>query len=157
MNKKIQYRRKKKGVTDYKKRLSLLKSGNPRLVIRKSLRNIQLQLTAYHKDGDKILASSHSNQLSKLGWGLHRGNIQAAYLTGLMLGMRAKSKGIKDAVLDLGLARSIKGSVLYAALKGAVDSGMSIPHSKDILPEEKRLAGKEGFKEIKERILKEKW
>ena len=47
--------------------------------------------------------------------------------------------------MDLGLARSVKGSVLYAALKGATESGLNVPHSKDILPEEKRIASKEGF------------
>ena len=59
--------------------------------------------------------------------------------------------------MDLGLARSVKGSILYAALKGATESGLNVPHSKDILPEEKRIASKEGFKEAKEKILTGKW
>lgn len=145
------------GKTDYKKRLSLLKSRKPRLIIRKSLRNIQLQLALYEKNGDKILISSHSNQLRSFGWRHHNGNVQSAYLTGLILGLKAKSKNIKEAVLDLGLARSVKGSILYAALKGATESGLNVPHSKDILPEEKRIASKEGFKEAKEKILTGKW
>ena len=157
MNKMMPYRRKKEGKTDYKKRLSLLKSRKPRLIIRRSLRNMQLQLAIYEKHGDKILISSHSSQLKRFGWNNHNGNVQAAYLTGLILGLKAKSKSIKEAVLDLGLARSVKGSVLYAALKGAIDSGLNVPHSEDILPEESGMARKEGFKEIKEKILKEKW
>ncbi len=145
------------GKTDYKKRLLLLKSRKPRLVIRRSLRNIQLQLVNYTKDGDRILVSSHSNQLKKLGWKQHSGNLQSAYLTGLILGLKAKSKNIKEAVLDLGLNRSVRGSVLYAALKGATENGLSVPHSGEILPKEKILESKEGFKDVKEKILKEKW
>ena len=157
MNKRRSYKRKMEGKTDYKKRLLLLKSRKPRLVIRKSLRNIQLQLISYGKDGDKVLVSSHSNQLKKFGWKDHNGNISAAYLTGLIFGLKAKSKNIKEAVLDIGLYRSIKGSVLFAALKGAIESGLAIPHSKEILPNEKRIENKDGFKEVKEKILKEKW
>jgi len=145
------------GKTDYKKRLLLLKSKKPRLVIRKSLRNIQLQMISYGKDGDKVIVSSHSNQLKKFGWKYHNGNLSAAYLTGLIFGLKAKSKNIKEAVLDIGLYRSIKGSVLFAALKGAIESGLAIPHSKEILPDEKRIENKDGFKEVKEKILKEKW
>ena len=151
------YRRKVEGKTDYKKRLELLKSRKPRLVIRKSLMNIQLQLVYYSKEGDKILASSHSSQLKKFGWNHHTGNSSAAYLTGLILGLKAKSKNIKEAILDLGLNKSVKGYVLYAALKGATEAGLSVPHSKDILPNGKKIESKEGFKEFKEKILKEKW
>ncbi|MEK6856638.1 MAG: 50S ribosomal protein L18 [Nanoarchaeota archaeon] len=152
-----QYRRKTEGKTDYKKRLLLLKSRKPRLVIRKSLRNIQLQLIDYAAKGDKILISSHSNQLKKLGWKQVSGNSSSAYLTGLILGLKAKSKNIKEAILDLGLNRSVKGSVLYAALKGATENGLNVPHSKEILPKEKILEGKKDLKETKEKILREKW
>ena len=145
------------GKTDYKQRLRLLKSRKPRLVVRKSLRNIQLQLIDYVAKGDKILVSSHSNQLKKFGWKRNYGNSSSAYITGLILGLKAKSKNIKEAVLDLGLNRSVKGSVLYAALKGATENGLNVPHSEDILPKEKFLEGKEGIKDTKEKILKEKW
>ena len=145
------------GKTDYKKRLELLKSRKPRLVIRKSLMNIQLQLVYYSKEGDKILVSAHSSQLKKFGWNHHTGNSSAAYLTGLILGLKAKSKNIKEAILDLGLNKSVKGYVLYAALKGATEAGLSVPHSENILPNGKKIESKEGFKELKEKILKEKW
>lgn len=145
------------GKTDYKKRLSLLKSRKPRLVIRKSLNNIQLQLVYYSKNGDKVLVSSHSNQLKKFGWNHHRGNLSSAYLTGLILGLKAKSKNIKEAVLDLGLNKSVKGHALYAALKGVTETGLNASHSEEILPEGKRIENKEGFKDVKEKILKEKW
>ena len=48
----------------------------------------------------------------------------------------------KEAVLDIGLNVSTKGSRIYAALKGVVDSGINIPHSPEIFPSEDRLAGK---------------
>ena len=40
----LPYRRKREGRTNYKKRLALLKSGQPRLVIRRSNRYLQFQL-----------------------------------------------------------------------------------------------------------------
>ncbi|MDP6704490.1 MAG: hypothetical protein QF775_03320, partial [archaeon] len=62
------FRRRKSNQTDYRKRLSLLKSGKPRLVVRKSLKNIQVQLVNYTDSGDTILASASSTELNKLGW-----------------------------------------------------------------------------------------
>jgi len=151
------YARRREGKTDYRKRLILLKSKIPRLVIRKSLNNIELQLVSYDKDGDKILISAHSNQLKKFGWSHHRGNIPSAYLTGLIIGRKAKAKNISKAVLDIGFKRSIVGSVIYAALKGAVEADLNVPHSKEILPDNNRIESKSGFKDVKEKILKEKW
>lgn len=156
----LSYKRKREGKTDYKKRLSLLKSKKTRFVVRKSLKNILVQLINYDAKGDKILLSSHSNQLKKLGWKFHRGNIATAYLTGLLAGIKAKKQNITEAILDIGLYRPIKGSVLYAALKGAIDAGLKIPASKDIFPKEERLSGQhlskelqQNFKEVKEKIL----
>jgi len=151
------FRRKKEGKTDYKKRLALLKSKKPRLVIRKSLNNVILQIIEYEKSGDKILISVHSNSLKKLGWNSHRGNTSSAYLTGLICGYKAQSKNIKEAVLDLGLAPSIHGSVLYAALKGVIDSNLKVPASKEIFPKEERIEQKSNFKEIKEKISRLQW
>ena len=151
------YKRKSEGRTDYKKRLILLKSEKPRLVIRRSLNNILVQIIEYMPDGDKVITSANSSSLSKLGWKGHRGNLSSAYLTGLICGLKAKSKNIKEAVLDLGLRVSIKGSAQYAGLKGVLDAQIKIPHSNEVLPSMERIESKEGFKETKERILKEKW
>ena len=157
----LPYKGKKR--TDYKQRLGLLKSRKLRLVVRKSLNNILLQIIKYEDDGDKILVSAHSTILKKYGWKFHKGNIPAAYLTGLVLGNEAKKKEINDAILDLGLNRSIKGSVQYAALKGVLDSGIEIKHGKDIFPKEDRLNGKsineevnKNFQEVKGKIGGEK-
>jgi len=144
----LKFKRKRQGKTDYKKRLALLKSNKLRFVVRKSLKNILIQIVKYEPNGDKILISAHSNQLKKFGWKSHTGNKQSAYLTGLLAGVKAKKQNISEAILDLGLAPSIKNSVCYAAVKGAIDAGLNIPASKEILPE---VTSKE-IDEIKNKI-----
>ncbi len=135
----VPHRRRRELKTDYQKRLRLLKSGKPRIVVRKSVKNVTCQVVEYQPSGDRTLFSADSRELKKLGWNAGTGNIPSAYLTGLLCGTRAK--GIKEAVLDSGLHRSTKGSRLYAALKGVVDGGLKIPHSEEILPDEDRLKG----------------
>ena len=76
-----------------------------------------------------------------MGWMGNGKNTSAAYLTGYLLGKKALKEGIDEAVLDLGLKTSINGSKIYAALKGAVDAGMNIPHNESILPSEERIRG----------------
>lgn len=157
------HRRRRLQKTDYKKRLALLKSEKTRLVIRKSLENIRVQFIGFNAGGDKTDASAVSAELGKLGWKNGTGNLPAAYLTGLLAGTRAKKAGISEAVFDLGLQTSTKGSRIYASLKGVVDAGLAIPHSEDILPSEERISGKhiqsrkgieKEFAEVKEKILK---
>src|SRR3989344_1615369 len=82
----LPYKRKRNGKTDYKRRLALLKSGKERLVIRKALNNILLQVIQYEPDGDRIIVTTHSNSLREYGWKGHNGNLAAAYLTGLLCG-----------------------------------------------------------------------
>lgn len=119
----------------------MLRSRKPRLVVRRSLSHIALQIIAYHPDGDKILASAHSSELKKFGWKTATNNLPAAYLAGLMLGRRAKGKFPEGCVLDMGLRPSTKGSRIYAALKGAIEAGLVIPHGEDILPGDDRVMG----------------
>ena len=138
---KVQLRRKREGKTDYIKRKALLQSGQLRLVVRKSLNNITLQIIEPHQQGDKVILSASTRELVKLGWKGSRGNLPAAYLAGLLLGKKAKQKKIAGCIADLGLYRSVKGSRLYAALKGAVDSGLNVPVAKEVLPDEKRVNG----------------
>jgi large subunit ribosomal protein L18 len=138
----VPYRRKREGRTNYKKRLKLLLSEKTRLVVRKSLRGMYAAMVQYGEQGDNILAAVSPQELRKLGWVFDRGNIPAAYLTGLLLGQKAKQAGIKDAVLDIGLQAPVKKSRIYAALAGVVDAGIEIPHSKEVLPEKERLEGR---------------
>jgi large subunit ribosomal protein L18 len=39
------------------------------------------------------------------------------------------------------LKSSIKGAKIYAALKGAVDAGLYVPHNDSILPADERIRG----------------
>jgi len=138
----IPFRRKREGKTHYGKRLRLIASGKPRFVVRKTNKNIIVQLVQFNPEGDKVLASAHTNELKKHGWKLAKRNLPAAYLVGLLCGAKAKKSNIADAVLDIGLHPAIKGSLIYAALKGAVDAGLNIPHSENVFPSEDRLKGK---------------
>ncbi|HDD71460.1 MAG TPA: 50S ribosomal protein L18 [Candidatus Aenigmarchaeota archaeon] len=163
---KMPFRRRREGKTNYKKRLKLLLSKKPRLVVRKSLKYIRAQIVEFDKKGDKTLASAFSRELKKLGWKYACDNLPAAYLTGLLIGKRALEKGISEAVLDMGLYPSTKGSRIYACVKGALDAGLKIPCSEDVLPSEERIKGvhianylekfkdlPEEFEKIKEKIL----
>ncbi len=138
---KTPHRRRLEEKTNYKKRLALVKGNKTRLVLRKSIENFNVQLIDYKKEGDVVRAAAHSKELQKFGWATGSGNLPAAYLTGLLAGFRAKKAGISEAVLDLGLQRSTKGSRLYAALKGVLDSGVNVPHDSKVLPSEKRIEG----------------
>ncbi len=159
----VPHRRRREQRTDYRLRLKLLKSGKPRLVVRKSLNSIVCQIVAHNPSGDETKFSASAMELKKLGWDQHCGNLPSAYLTGLLCGTKAK-KEIKDAVLDTGLQASTKGSAIYAALKGFVDAGIDVPHSADVLPSEERIRGEHieknrnvqiqnKFNEIKEKIM----
>jgi len=140
---KVPLRRRREGKTDYRLRKKLILSGLPRLVVRGSLKHFTVQVTKAEINGDRVLASAHTKQLVRdFGWRGACGNIPAAYLTGLLAGLRAVNNGIKKAVLDIGLFSPIKGSRVFAALKGAIDAGMEIPCSEEVLPDEDRILGK---------------
>jgi large subunit ribosomal protein L18 len=138
----VPMRRVREGRTDYRQRMKLLKSGQPRFVVRTSLKNISCQVVVYEPKGDRTVAAAHSKVLSKYGWKGPCGNIPAAYLTGLLTGLMAKKIGISSGILDIGLYRSSPGSRIYACLKGLLDAGITIPHSSQILPSQDRIIGK---------------
>jgi large subunit ribosomal protein L18 len=87
------------------------------------------------------LASAHSSELKEFGWKGPCGNISAAYLTGLLAGQRAKANGISEAILDIGLHDRGPGSRIFAAAKGAVDAGLTIPHDEKAMPSPERVKG----------------
>jgi large subunit ribosomal protein L18 len=135
-------RRRKEGRTDYKARKALLLSGKARLVARSSLNNIVAQLVVAKPSGDEISVSAHSRELlKKYGWKGSRGNLPTAYLTGLLCGLRAKALGVEEAILDIGLHPPSKGARVFAVLRGVLDAKISVPHSEDKLPDEKRING----------------
>ena len=138
----VPLKRKREGKTDYKARLKILSSKKIRLTIRKKLNIIIAQLIEYSPDGDKVIVSATTSDLRKLGWGYHINNLPSSYLVGYLLGHKAQSHKIKSAILDMGLHSSLKGSSLYATLKGAIDSGLEIPVNEEVLPSEDRIKGK---------------
>ncbi len=138
----VKFRRVRKVKTDYRARKQLLISKKPRLVIRKSLKNTFAQIIMPSEAGDKTLVSASTKDLKKYGYTGATGNVASAYLAGLLLGYRAKKAGFSEAILDAGLYQTTKGGRLFAALKGAVDAGMQVPHNVEIFPSEERIAGK---------------
>jgi large subunit ribosomal protein L18 len=138
----VPFRRRKEGKTDYKARKALLYSAKPRLVVRDSLRNMIVQVMVAEVYGDEVIASAHSRQLiKKYGWKAPKGNIPAAYLTGLLCGLKAKSEGVKEAILDIGLNSPTKGARVFAVLNGVLDAGVDVPHSGEKLPDKGRIEG----------------
>ncbi len=135
----VPYRRKREGKTDYKKRIKLLLGSKPRLVVRKSLKHLLIQLIEFQPQGDKVLITAHSGELEKHGWKGGTSNTSAAYLTGLLLAKKAGKK--LECVLDIGQYTSVKGSILYAAARGAADDGLTIPLSKEVVPSPQRIRG----------------
>ena len=163
----VPYRRKLSGRTNYKKRLKMLVSGSTRLVVRKTNKNIIVQFVDYSDKGDRVIVTTNSTELKKLGWVFATGNLPAAYLTGLIAGQKAKTKKVNDAIVDLGLQTPSHGSRLYAAIKGTVDAGVKIACSDEAFPSEDRLKGKhiadynkkatdiqKAFDNVKAKILK---
>lgn len=137
----VPYRRKAEGKTDYRQRIKLLLSKKPRLVIRKSLKNITLQVIEFDPVGDKVLVAANSGELVKHGWKGNTNNLPACYLCGFLLGKKAQKKKVGDCILDIGMQTSVKGCAVYAALKGAIDAGLKVAHSKEIFPDDTRIKG----------------
>jgi large subunit ribosomal protein L18 len=127
-------RRRRTATTNYPKRIRELKGGMPRLVVRKSNRGVLLQVVNYEENGDKVVASATSKDLKKMGWE-PRCNIPTAYLTGLLLAKKWKG----EATLDIGLYKPVKGSVVFAAAKGAQDGGLKLGANIEI--DASRLSG----------------
>jgi len=139
--KRIPFRRRREGRTDYRRRLRLLRSGRVRAVVRKSLNQVQVQLIRYDEHGDRVVVSAVSNELRELGWTGTTGNVPAAYLTGLLAGRRAAGAGITDAVLDLGVQNPTGGGRVFAAAKGLIDGGVALPHGEGVFPSDDRIRG----------------
>lgn len=138
----LKFRRRREGKTNYKTRLKLLMNRKHRLVIRKTDRNITAQIVDYAPKGDKVLVAVSSSHLKKMGWSFSGKNIPAAYLLGLLIGTKAKAAKITDAIVDMGLHPAIKGSRLFAVVKGALDAGLKIPVNEEIFPPDERISGK---------------
>jgi len=127
-----------------------------RFVVRFTNKDVITQITYAKMTGDFVLAAAYSHELPRYGIPAGLTNYAAAYATGLLLARRVLTKlGLGDkykgnieitgadynveelqdgphpfrAMLDVGLRRTTTGSRVFAALKGATDGGLDIPHS----------------------------
>lgn len=127
-----------------------------RLVVRFSNKDITCQIVYSRIEGDKVMSSAYSHELPKYGIKVGLTNYASAYCTGLLLARRLLQQLRLDKVysgstevtgdeynveaveggpntfrcyLDVGLQRTSTGARVFAAMKGAVDGGLNIPHS----------------------------
>lgn len=120
----VKFRRRRQGLTNYKKRLALVKSGLERIVVRKTNKRIIGQVVRYDGKGDFVVASADSNELAKkFGWPSRR-NRPTAYLTGMLLAKKAKSGA--EVILDIGIAVPVKNSIPFVFAKGCIDGGLKV-------------------------------
>ena len=139
----VHFRRRREGKTDYRVRLRLLKSGRSRAVVRCSATRVRVAIVTFDPVGDRVVAAADSAELGRIDFPAGRiGSTPAAYLTGLLAGLRAKSAGAAAAVLDAGLRHPTPGGRLSAALKGLLDAGLEIPHGGEGFPTADRLNGR---------------
>eukprot|EP00211_Chloroparvula_japonica_P017604 CAMPEP_0119118500 /NCGR_PEP_ID=MMETSP1310-20130426/354_1 /TAXON_ID=464262 /ORGANISM="Genus nov. species nov., Strain RCC2339" /LENGTH=293 /DNA_ID=CAMNT_0007107869 /DNA_START=61 /DNA_END=942 /DNA_ORIENTATION=+ len=146
------YYARKRLVTQDKNKYS---SPKYRLVVRITNKDVICQLVYAQLSGDRVICSAYAHQLAKYGVSCGLKNYAAAYATGLLLARRhLKNLGLDDkytgaesvsgedynvepidgprpfkALLDVGLARTTTGAKVFAALKGAADGGLNVPHS----------------------------
>jgi len=128
-----------------------------RLVVRFTNKDVICQIAYARIKGDIVMTAAYSHELIRYGLKVGLTNYAAAYATGLLLARRHLTKiGLADkyqgrsevtgedwdydlddidgpkpfkAFLDSGLARTSTGAKIFAALKGACDGGLHVPHS----------------------------
>ncbi len=137
----VPFRRRREGKTNYYRRLKLLLSEKPRMVVRRTNRQVIIQLVEAEMTGDRTLVAAYSSELPAYGYTGATANTPAAYLTGMLFARKALEAGYEDAILDIGLHQASVGARVFAALKGAVDAGLEVPHGEHILPDEDRVSG----------------
>lgn len=137
----FQYRRRKEGRTNYQLRKKLVLSDNPLFTVRTSNRYLYVNIATPEPDGDKTVTSANSKELIEKFGLVSAKNIPAAYLTGLLAGIRAKKKNIKRAILNLGPAWTTKASIPFATVHGALDAGLDIPLGSEAFVSPERIRG----------------
>jgi len=132
-----------------------------RLVVRFTNTDVICQVVYAKLQGDIVLCAAYSHELPKYGVKVGLTNWSAAYATGLLLARRVLTKlGLADkyegaqevdgafslveanidgprpfkCFLDVGLRRTTTGARVFAAMKGASDGGILIPHSESRFP-----------------------
>ncbi|HUU76332.1 MAG TPA: 50S ribosomal protein L18 [Methanoregulaceae archaeon] len=137
----VPFRRRKEGRTDYYKRTKLVMSDKPRMVVRKTNRQVIIQLVTATLEGDRTLVTAQSAELARYGYAGSTSNTPAAYLTGMLFAVKALNADYTQAILDIGLNRATPGGRVFAALKGAVTAGLDVPFGEKILPDDDRVKG----------------
>jgi large subunit ribosomal protein L18 len=161
---KIAKRRRREGKTDYLKRKNLLKSGKPRVVIRKTNRYLIAQYIVSKEAKDQVKIGLKSTDLLKYNWpkenlgGLK--SISATYLLGFLMVKKIIKEKLEQPIADFGMIRIIHKNKLFAFLKGLIDAGLKINCEKESFPSEERIKGehlknKINFEEIKSKINSE--
>jgi len=136
----VSKRRRIEGKTNYAKRIRMLEGKKPRIIARKTNNYIILQYVESKFAQDAVKLSVTSKELLGYGWPEEKSgslkSLGAAYLSGLLLGKKVKSKlnTKEQLVLDTGLIRSTKGSRIYAAVKGMIDAGLKVSCSEEVFP-----------------------
>ena len=160
---KISKRRRHEGKTNYTKRRRMLEGKKPRIVIRKTGRYIMIQYIESRIAQDFVKFSTDSKKLLDFGWPKQKEgslkSLPAAYLTGMLFAKIAEGKKLdgKEAIIDMGLVKSTKGSRIYSAAKGMIDAGFKTPCSEQVFPAENRIKNensKEFFDKVKQSIEK---
>jgi len=120
----------------------MIRSGQKlRAVIRKTNKYVIVQVVEFAPKGDITRIAVHSSILTKFGWKGDLNNTSAAYLTGLIAGLKAVKMGINKLIPDIGLHRPVKGCRIFAAIKGLRDAGVEVPASEEVLPPDERVRG----------------
>ena len=160
--------RRKRNLTDYRKRINLLKGNRPRIVFRRTNRYLIAQYVTSIETKDRVEIGTSSKVLMEYGWPKEFQNslksIPAAYLLGFLMGKKIIAEKKEPPITDFGMARVLHKSRVFAFIKGITDSGvgLGIGEKKDVFPSDERIAGKnlkrdfsEKFKEVKSKISKE--
>lgn len=149
---KTDYRQRRKLITQDKNKYN---SPKYRLVVRFTNSDIICQIVHAKIVGDFTTTCAYAHELPRYGIANGLTNYAAAYCTGLLVGRRhLKKLGLDTkyagqvevdgndytvepnddgprpfcALLDVGLVRTTTGNRVFAAMKGALDAGVDIPH-----------------------------
>jgi large subunit ribosomal protein L5e len=156
---KTDYRARKRLITQDKNKYN---SPKYRFAVRFTNKDICCQIIYATIAGDRVVAHAYAHELEKYGLKVGLTNYAAAYCVGLLLARRTLKKYELDedyegqtevdgedfhveaqddgarpfrAFLDVGIKSTSTGSKVFAAMKGACDGGLDIPHNS------KRFAG----------------
>jgi len=129
-----------------------------RMCVRSTNTKVVCQIIYPTIAGDKVMAQALSTELPRYGIKAGLTNFSAHYATGLLLARRLLKKldleeafeGVEEAdgeefhieeevdedsrrpfkaLLDIGLVRTTVGAKVFAAMKGAADGGLHVPHN----------------------------